>query len=208
MRSIPLADREKMFAFLQGREAFKQCLRVCAEVLNSNMDHTHPLFTPLGIAAHVVYARPFMKSYGFGKLDEVIVPDALRPIHLRVIDRRNKIFAHRQVKQARKGGHSELLHLHHVFITVGERELFTSVAERRVEVEFFAEIAKLSDTLLPKTRHYSRELFRKYEMVIPREQGTYQLAMDDSALEIFAPVEGVELNEESFSENLPALKRE
>lgn len=207
MGSIPLSDRERLFGLLQAREAFKQCIRICAYAINNDLGGEHELFLPLAVAAHVIYARPFLHSYGFGKLEDLLVPAQHRPAHHRVLEYRHKVFAHRQLKERKKGDpKATVLDYHAVYLSVRGRQAFTSVAEQHPDPGCFREIHTLSSTLLPKVRYHSQKIFKRHMRLVPQAEGTYKLVMDDDDQTCFMRVDDLDFHEDTFSANLPSIK--
>ena len=207
MSSIPLSDRERLFGLLQAREAFKQCIRICAYAINNNLDSEHELFLPLAVAAHVIYARPFLHSYGFGKLEELLVPAQHRPAHDRVLEYRHKVFAHRQLKERKKGDpKATVLDYHAVYLSVRGQQAYTNVDEQHPDPGCFRDIHKLSSTLLPKVRYHSQKIFRRHMRLVPQAEGTYKLVMDDGNQASFIRVDDLPFGEDTFSANLPSIR--
>jgi hypothetical protein len=205
MRHIPLSDRERMFGLLQAREAFKQCIRICVYAINSNLGGEQELFLPLAVAAHVIYARPFLHSYGFGKLEDLLVPVQHRPAHQRVLEYRNKVFAHRQLKERRRGAPEAVLDYHAVYVSIRGRQAFTHVAEQHPDTDSFTDIHTLSSALLPKVRYHSAKLFKRHLRLVPKAQGTYKLVMDDGEQPSFTRVDELTFQEDTFSASLPRI---
>ena len=175
MKLIPLQEREKEFGLLQAREAFKNVIRISAYAINNDIRDRDELFYPLLVAAHVIYARPFLQNYGFGKLDDILVPAKYQETHKRILEYRHKVFAHRQLKEKRKGeSHSTLLDYHAVYLRVRGNQAFTVVAEQHPGPESFREMSKLSRILLEKVRYHSQKFSKKYMRLMPREDGTYK----------------------------------
>jgi hypothetical protein len=53
-----------------------------------------PLFLPLMVALHVLYARPFQHEKETRRIAESLVPKELAPVHKMLIQMRDRIFAH------------------------------------------------------------------------------------------------------------------
>jgi hypothetical protein len=207
MRSIPLHEREKEFGLLQAREAFKQSIRISAYAINNNIANQHELFLPLAVAAHVIYARPFLKNYGFGKLEDILVPVGHQDTHKRVLAYRHKVFAHRQLKEQKKGEKkATVLDYHAVYLCIRGNQAFTTVAEQHPQPGCFRDIYTLSRVLLEKVRYHSLTFFKRHMRLMPREQGTYKLVMDEDAELTFVRVDDIDFQEDTFSANLPRLE--
>jgi hypothetical protein len=207
MRSIPLQEREKAFGLLQAREAFKQCIRISAYAINSNIGPKHELFLPMAVTAHVIYARPFLQSYGFGKLEDAIVPARYKETHKRVLEFRHKVFAHRQLKERRRGEKkATLLDYHSVYLVIRGNQAFTTVAEQHPGPNCFRDIYVLSYALLEKVRYHSQKFFKRYMRLLPKEDGTYKLLVEDDAEISFTRVDDIDSQEHTFSANLPVIQ--
>jgi len=203
MDVIPPNDKEKIFGLLQAREAFKNVIRICAYAVNNNIEHGHELCYSLLVSAHVIYSRPFLMSYGFGKLDDILVPDKYKKTHEAVLEYRNRVFAHRQLKEKKKGeDRRRVLEYHAVYYVVKGKTVFTAVAEDHPGIESFKEIHALCRELLRKVRYHSQKLNSKYYKLLPKEEGTYKMIMDDAALSNFVKVADIELSDESQSKFL------
>jgi hypothetical protein len=53
-----------------------------------------PLFLPLNVALHVFYARPFKHEQKTRRIDTAMVPPEFASVHDRLLDMRDRIFAH------------------------------------------------------------------------------------------------------------------
>jgi hypothetical protein len=208
MANIPLSVKERIFSLLQAREAFKSVVRICAFVEQNKIDREHALYYPLMVSAHVIYSRPFQVNYGFGKLEDLLVPKCKRSVHERTLEYRNRVFAHRHLKQSKKGQAArELLSLHEVFYKVQDRVLYTIVKEDNPPDQALNDLYELSKELLDKVRFQSEKITKQYLRFLPKIEGTYRLVMDDNARIDFECVPDVQLNESTFSRNLPRARR-
>ena len=207
MKLIPIEEKEKEFLLLQARESFKQAIRTCAYAINNKIQNDNELFYPLIVASHVLYSRPFQTNYGFGRLDEILIPKEYIEIHKEILDFRNKVFAHRQLKEKKKGGNKRvLLDLHSVYFNKRGIQFYSLVAEKSPEAEMFDKIYKLSNILLEKVRYHSEKFCKKYQKAFPQFDGSYIFEMDDSADLDFRRVEDIKLAESTFSLNLPSVR--
>jgi hypothetical protein len=208
MRQIPLQDKEKVFCLLQAREAFKWVIRTCAYIINNNLDPDDDLYHPLVVAIYVMYSRPFLANFGIGKLDTLLVPEPYLPLHKEIIDFRSKVFAHRDLKESKKGQQVRtLLDYHTVYFTKKGAVIYTQVAEERPPEENIRRIYDLASLLLEKVRYHSAKLNKKYERVMPKKDGTYKYIMHDAADKDFEMVDDIELPEGTQSSKLPRLKK-
>ena len=208
MSKIPLAEKEKEFGLLQAREAFKKVIRTCAYIENNNIKPGDDLYYPLITAIYVLYSRPFMANYGFGKLDDILVPNKYKDLHEKILTFRHKVFAHRQLKESRKGEKSRsLLDYHNVYFIIKDDWLYSQVAEE-LPGEQINQIYDLSRILLGKVRYHSKKLCQRYRKLFPEESGTYKFLMDDDAKQDFVKVGDQELEEATFSVNLPKIEKE
>ena len=158
------------------------------------------------VAAHVLYARPFTTNYGFGKLENISIPTELQDAHDRALEFRHKVFAHRQLIEAKKNQQPTLLDYHNVLVKVKDGMAYSVVSTAGPSPQdVFKELHGLSTSLLKKVEYHSRKWFKKYSNLIPKRDGTYQLVMDEGTTKNFLQVEEVETSEGTFSANLPQL---
>jgi hypothetical protein len=205
---IPIEEKEKGFMLLQARESFKQTIRTCAYAVRNDIQEDNELFYPLIVAAHVLYSRPFQINYGFGKLYDILIPEEYIAVHDEILNFRNKVFAHRQLKEKKKGENKRiLLDLHSVYFQIRGNQCYSIVAEKHPDVKMFSKIHDLSYVLLMKVRYHSEKLFKKYQKAFPELDGSYIFEMDDGAGSDFKRVEDIELSENSFSANLPSVRK-
>ena len=149
-----------------------------------------------------------MPNYGFGKLDDILIPNNYKELHDEILTFRHKVFAHRQHKESRKGEKSRsLLDYHSVYFLIKDSWLYSQVAEELPKREQINQINDLSRILLDKVRYHSQKLCRRYIKLFPKESGTYKFLMDDDSKQDFVKVEDKELEEASFSKNLPKIEK-
>jgi hypothetical protein len=58
-----------------------------------------PLYYPLMTAAYVLYSRPFMKSFGVGRLEDAFIPPERRADHKHLMKLRCTFYAHSDASQ-------------------------------------------------------------------------------------------------------------
>lgn len=73
-------------------------------MVNEHSDAHSPLFAPQMAGVVVTYAKNFVSAEGFGSLQEPFISftdEAMRETHDKLIDARNKLYAHRDAHAAR-----------------------------------------------------------------------------------------------------------
>jgi hypothetical protein len=84
--------------------AFRQCKALAEHMIDEHLDVLSPLFTPQMAGVVVTYAKNFVSAESFGSLKEPFIrftDDAMQETHDKLIDARNKLYAHRDAAAAR-----------------------------------------------------------------------------------------------------------
>ena len=73
-------------------QSFDQALKVIGHI--RGITDSQPLFLPLMVALHVLYARPFRHEKTSRRIDEALVPGSYSSVHGMLLQMRDRIFAH------------------------------------------------------------------------------------------------------------------
>lgn len=92
-----LWQRKELFRLEAAEACMTLALQCCERLLLLQNDTKNPIYVPLTIAMHTLYARPFSQNVGLGVLSDDLVPVQFRDIHKQHIDLRNKLYAHTDV---------------------------------------------------------------------------------------------------------------
>jgi hypothetical protein len=91
-------ETKQFWLMLYAMEGFEIVIRACDSLLNNKYDHFDINFQCIITAILTIYGRPWHKNEGVGKLEDVLVPEEYKALHLRLITERDKIFAHKDAK--------------------------------------------------------------------------------------------------------------
>lgn len=88
-------DAQLLWKMFYARECFRQAKGAAQHVLDAKLEHDSLLFCPLITAVYVLYAKPFTRVDGVGRLGEEIIPAEHMDSHRQLLDHRHQIYAHR-----------------------------------------------------------------------------------------------------------------
>lgn len=174
---FPLKERRKLWAWHYAHLSFSSCGNCCRFALKENITKDHPIYYGLVTSVYVLYARPFIKSYGLEKLSQLIVPEDQKSLHEHLLQTRSKLYAHVdastpylpdgdlaidvRIKTLKSGG-----------LTV------EALACPSGEIDF-GKIAGLTDGLLNKCRYHSLKIINRFMPDFPKHTGTFHLSITD-----------------------------
>jgi hypothetical protein len=85
-------DRIDYWRYHVAAHSFEQARDTCHHL--QGVTDRHPLFIPLMVALHVLYARPFKHDEKSRRIDPALVPADSASIHEMLLRMRDRIFAH------------------------------------------------------------------------------------------------------------------
>src|SRR5689334_14650456 len=95
MNQTEFDDVQLLWKMLYARECFRHAKAAAQHILDAKLEQENPLFYSLVTAVHVLYAKPFLKAHGVGKLGEEIIPAEHLELHRSLVEQRNQVYAHR-----------------------------------------------------------------------------------------------------------------
>jgi hypothetical protein len=106
MKKAKPEHRVEYWRFHVAAHSFDQARAVVGQ-LNGLTDRD-PLFLPLMIALHVLYARPFKHDKASRRVDESLVPHDFKSVHDMLLLMRDRIFAHHDKEARIKDSHTNV----------------------------------------------------------------------------------------------------
>ena len=79
--------------------AFYHTVESCQFLLRYGIHPESPLYYPLMSAAYTIYSRPFMMSFGVGRLDDAFLPPERLADHKHIMNLRCTFYAHSDATQ-------------------------------------------------------------------------------------------------------------
>ena len=92
MKKARPEDRIDYWRYHVAAHSFEQAGATCRHL--EGVTDTHPLFVPLMVALHVLYARPFKHEEKSRRIERALVPTDSVSVHDMLLRMRDRIFAH------------------------------------------------------------------------------------------------------------------
>jgi hypothetical protein len=174
---FPLEERRKLWAWRYAYLSFSHCRDCCHFILKEKLTTEHLIYYSLTTAIYVLYARPFVKSYGLEKLSELIVPQNQKALHEFMLDSRHKFYAH--VDASTPSLLDGTLAVDVRIKSLKDGGVVVEALEIPARAVGFDKIEVLTDELLKKCRYHSLKIVKRYKSDIPRKPGIYRVNIKD-----------------------------
>ncbi|WP_411825396.1 hypothetical protein [Luteolibacter sp. AS25] len=174
MEEPTIDERRRWWSFCYSITAMNKAKAACDRIAEHCEDWDHPLFEPLALAVHTFYSRPFLNSYGAGRLEATIVPEVQKGIHEWLTHFRSSFMAHTDATEDRWAGRviNEV-----VYYCAGEKMGFTTLYGRSPLSQYVdagIHCSKMVEVFQAKLT----EFYRDYGHLMPLEQGEYLLSLE------------------------------
>lgn len=187
MRHNDLVEDKKAFwRFRHGQQCFEYAAKTSAQILREKWSQDHPLIYQVSVSIVVLYSRPFMNCFGIGKLDEQIVPRALLKRHRRIMDLRNKAYAHHDTTECSEGENADFRA--RVFLTKIGRDISIEILEPTLLEDSLSQVVELAAKLEKRCVWQLQKLIGRYEDLFPQASGVYELNLSSGSKEFFSPL--------------------
>ena len=174
---FPLEQRRRLWAWHYAHLSFTNCKNCCEFITKEKLTNKSPIYYRLTTAIYVLYARPFIKSYGLDKLSELIVPKNQKSLHKHLLAERNKLYAH--LDTANPSVSDGISSVDVRIKTLVNGGLIVEALESPPLREGFEKIVILTDELLKKCHYQSLKIINQHSADLPKQVGTFHLSIQD-----------------------------
>ena len=177
-------DAQFLWKMFYAGECFRQARGAAKHILDTKLELESPLFYPLVTAVYVLYAKPFTRADGVGKLSDEIIPAEYRELHGQMLDHRHQVYAHRD-----GDGFSvaELGPVNQVRAVRLPQEIRLMATDFHARFPVMPSIITLCEALEEKTGYHVDKLLIKHAKSIPDKVGEYMLNLQNSNAEMWLP---------------------
>jgi len=135
--------------------------------LDNKLDMQSPIFHPLVVAVHTLYARPFTHAFGVEKFDDSFVPAEFRKAHKILMEHRHQIYAHRDAKGFQVADYGVVNQVRAV--RTKNHYFGLTATEFHTRYTAMPSIIKLCRALEEKTDYHVNKLWKKHKGKVPKQ---------------------------------------
>jgi len=173
MKKVPQSDRFEYWKFLSAHFSLQQAKSIAKHLLQ--LPFSDPLFYPLLTTLYILYGRPF-KQKGNVRLADNIIPKRFVKLHEKLIDLRDKAFAHVDYDGIPKKGIDEI---NKILIRIHDGVASTGIATQIPQGLQLSDIVSLCDNLLVKCSYYLQKIWDKSVKDIYPSDGDYEVNLQE-----------------------------
>jgi hypothetical protein len=173
-------ERARLWVTVYGMSAFQKAETTCQQLLDLCPDNRHALFSPLAMAVHIHYARPFCRIQGvprsalFKKED---VPTELQGMHEFLVAIRDKMVAHTDADTAKA---FEIV-LHDVQFERAAKDLYISCCDPTIQRDAYEQSIRVIHEMKVRAMRRFAEMKPILAASLPQDFGKYILNLEGDA---------------------------
>ena len=171
------SDYDLLWKMAYARESFTHVVDCCDFIENEDILENSPIYCPIVVAIHVLYARPFRRSRGIVQLADQMIRAEHREVHEHLLKVRDQIAAHTDTEAATYRG----LPANNIRLLVDGAAATLVVNEVRLRRQALPRIRALCQTLVDKTSYHITRMSEKLRPSAPRAPGEYLLDLKRQA---------------------------
>ena len=173
-----------LWKIFYANHCFVEARAAAEHVYQKKLESNAPLFYPLVVAIYTLYARPFTRSDGVGRLDEPFIPHKCLAQHQLIMEHRNQIYAHRDADAFSIDVHGSANQLRAV-----RTDTVFGLAATNVHARYHAMlgIIEICNLLEKKCGDKIGELWKKHKGKVPPQEGEYLLNVLDATGPMWLP---------------------
>jgi hypothetical protein len=185
MQATGFEDAKLLWKVYYAAPCFQQAREAAQHIFDNKLEkEKSPIFQPLIVAIYTLYAKPFTRSDGVGRLEETFVPNQHLQEHKIMLQHRNEIYAHRDADSFPLADFGAVNQVR----AVRTREVMGLVAtEFHARYTMMPPIIKLCRALEEKAADNMKELWDKHKSKIPNKIGEYLLNVLDQNADMWLP---------------------
>lgn len=165
--------------------AFQHTIESCLFLLRYGIHPDSPLYYPLMTAAYVIYSRPFMKSFGVGRLDDGFIPPERLADHKHLMELRCTFYAHSDATQ-KPSFHQPS---NGIIVFSKEGQVECALHEMKTLPPGLPLLHEMALLLLQKAHDEGEILAKEIGLKDAIPEGVYHLSLEDEPAPLLVPTE-------------------
>ncbi len=174
---------DRLWLLMYAMQSFDNTRIACDYIAQERLKETDPIYYPLIVAAHVLYARPLRKSHLSGSLSSQIVPPKFLPLHNRSLLLRDKLMAHLDADSpdlVGEPGNRVRLDLSQGHVSVHTRRVDANPGE-------ISKLSALSALLFKRAEKQIDQLLEGSGGLLPKADGKYIVDLKSQSFVPYSP---------------------
>ncbi len=180
---MPVADeRKRWWLFCYAYTSMEKAIRCCQLIENLCPDNRHALFSPLTVAVHAYYSRPFERNKGVGKLSTDLIPKERTGVHRWLVHFRDCVLVHTDANESEIAGRP----MHDVVYSLDDAGREFSTSDPLPRVESYTDAKSHCVAMAKIFRSKILEFEAQYNHLLPATNGHFLLSLENSEM-LFVP---------------------
>ena len=182
-KTPPKSVYDRLWLLMYAMQSFHNSRIACDYIAQNHLKFADPVYYPLTVAAHVLYARSFRRSQLSGSLSSQIVPKKFLPLHNRTMLMRDKLMAHLDANSpdfVGEPGNRVLLEIKEGHVSLDTRRVLMNPEE-------LPKLSNLSALLFTRAEKQIDQLLDQYEGLLPRSDGKYVVDLNRQMFVPYSP---------------------
>ena len=184
MNATEFAEAKLLWKSFYAGNCFVQVREAAQHILDNKLEKEAPLFHQLIVAIYTLYAKPFTRSDGVGRLEETFVPKEHLQQHKLMIEHRHQIYAHRDADGFQIVDYGSVNQVRSVRT---HEAMWLQATDFHARYTAMPSIIKLCVALEQKTDYNVQTLWHKYNGTIPKKIGECLLNVLDETRDMWLP---------------------
>lgn len=175
-------ERKQWWLSCYAVTSMEKAYSTCQQLISCCADNEDRLFSPLSLAVHVYYARPFKRSRLVGRIREDIVPPSSRGIHRWLIHFRDGVMSHIDADKAEVTGRP----MHDVVYSQQGKDKIFSTSDPRARITAYRDALAHFIVMRVIFMNRVRDFHTKFPHLLPCGDGDFLLNLDENS-DLFIP---------------------
>lgn len=175
--SIPcVAERKYWWLLCYAYTSMEKAIQCCVMIEGLCPDNRHLLFSPLTVAVHAYYSRPFGTNKGAGKLSADLIPNERTGIHRWLLHFRDCVLVHTDANDSEIAGRP----MHDVVYSFDDTGREFSTSDPLPRVESYTDAKAHCVVMAQVFRSKIMALEAQYSHLLPAENGHFLMSLKES----------------------------
>jgi|SRR6266850_1189913 len=184
MTATEFDDAKLLWKSFYASHSFRQAREAAQHIFDNKLEKEAPLFHPLVVAIYTLYAKPFTRSDGVGRLEESFVPKEHLQEHKIILEHRHQIYAHRDADGFPIADHGAV---NQVRVVRTKQVMGLVATEFHARYTAMPSIINLCRALEQKTDYNVKKLWDRHKGKIPNKVGECLLNVLDPKTDMWLP---------------------